>query len=66
LGRFAAQTLLRSNESMARLRLATHSYKGIPVVATYHPAALLRNPQWKRPTWEDMKKVRRLCDGVEL
>jgi DNA polymerase len=66
LGRFAAQTLLRSNESMGRLRLATHSYKGIPVVATYHPAALLRNPQWKRPTWEDMKKVRRLCDGVEL
>ncbi|MEE3234126.1 MAG: uracil-DNA glycosylase family protein [Candidatus Latescibacterota bacterium] len=66
LGRFAAQTLLRSNESMGRLRLATHSYKGIPVVATYHPAALLRNPQWKRPTWEDMKKVRRLCDGVDL
>lgn len=66
LGRFAAQTLLGSNESMGRLRLNSHSFQGIPVVATYHPAALLRNPQWKRPTWEDMKKVRRLCDGVEL
>ena len=66
LGRIAAQTLLGSNESMGRLRLNSHSFRGIPVVATYHPAALLRNPQWKRPTWEDMKKVRRLCDSVEL
>jgi len=66
LGRFAAQTLLRSNESMGRLRLTSHSFRGIPVIATYHPAALLRNPQWKRPTWEDIKKVRRLSDGVEL
>ena len=66
LGRFAAQTLLDSNEPMGRMRLATNFYKDIPLVATYHPAALLRNPQWKRPTWEDMKKVRRLYDGVEL
>ncbi len=66
LGRFAAQTLLRSDQSMGRLRESEHRYEGIPLIATYHPAALLRNPQWKRPTWEDMKKVRRLYDGVEL
>jgi uracil-DNA glycosylase family 4 len=66
LGRFAAQTLLRSDQSMGRLRQQEHRYQGIPLIATYHPAALLRNAQWKRPTWEDMKKVRRLYDGVEL
>ncbi len=66
LGRFAAQTLLHSSESMGRLRTQTHQYEGIPLVATYHPAALLRNAQWKRPTWEDIKKVRRIYDGLEL
>ena len=66
LGRFAAQTLLRSREPMGRLRDQSHHYEGIPLVATYHPAALLRNPQWKRPTWEDIKRVRKLYDGVEL
>jgi len=39
---------------------------GAKVVPTYHPAALLRNPRWKRPTWEDLKLVRKLCDGTEL
>ncbi len=66
LGRFAAQTLLRSREPMGRLRGQSHHYEGIPLVATYHPAALLRNPQWKRPTWEDVKRVRKLYDGVDL
>ncbi len=66
LGRFAAQTLLRSSDSMGRMRDQSHQYEGIPLVATYHPAALLRNAQWKRPTWEDMKRVRKIYDGVEL
>ena len=66
LGRFASQTLLQSVESMGRLRGRVHDYRGIPLVCTYHPAALLRNPQWKRPTWEDMRQVRRLYDGMEL
>ena len=51
---------------MGRLRGRAHQYEGIPLVATYHPAALLRNPQWKRPTWDDVKKVRALYDGVAL
>ncbi len=66
LGRFAAQTLLRSSDSMGRMRDQSHQYEGIPLVATYHPAALLRNAQWKRPTWEDMKRVRQIYDGVEI
>ena len=66
LGRFAAQTLLRSSDSMGHMRGQSHQYEGIPLVATYHPAALLRNAQWKRPTWVDMKRVRQIYDGVGL
>ena len=65
LGRHAASTLLGKHESMARLRTERHTYAEIPVFPTYHPAALLRNPQWKRPVWEDIQKVRRACDGAD-
>jgi uracil-DNA glycosylase family 4 len=66
LGRFAAQTLLKSNESMGRLRGMVYSYNGRKLIPTYHPAALLRNSQWKQPTWEDLKRVRFEYDGMEL
>ncbi|MEW6060603.1 MAG: uracil-DNA glycosylase [Bacteroidota bacterium] len=62
LGLTAAQTLLRTTESMGQLRQSTHLYRNIPVVVTYHPAALLRNPNWKRPTWEDVQKLRKMYD----
>ena len=62
LGTFAAQTLLASKLSMGKLREAIHQYHGIACVVTYHPAALLRNPSWKRPTWEDVQLARRLLD----
>lgn len=58
LGRVAAQNLLDSSAPLGRLRGTWHSFKGVPVRATYHPAALLRNASWKRPTWEDMQVVR--------
>jgi DNA polymerase len=61
-GRFAAQTLLTSEASLGRLRGGTHDFMGIPVVVTYHPAALLRNTQWKRPAWEDLQLLRRVYD----
>lgn len=61
-GRFAAQTLLTTEASLSRLRGSTHDFMGIPLVATYHPAALLRNTQWKRPTWEDLKLLRQVYD----
>ena len=64
LGRIAAQTLLRTNSSLTKLRAETHSYQGIPLIVTYHPAALLRNPNWKRPTWEDVQKFRALYDEL--
>ena len=66
LGRFAAQTLLQTTESMGRLRGKIFDYQGAKLVPTYHPAALLRNAQWKRPTWEDLKLVRKLYDGTEI
>ena len=63
LGLFAAQTLLNSKLPLVRLRESVHQYYGIPLIVTYHPAALLRNPNWKRPTWEDVKLARRILDS---
>lgn len=66
LGRFAAQTLLETSDPLSTLRGRIHRYHGIPVVVTYHPAALLRNESWKRPTWEDVKLARRILDAARL
>jgi uracil-DNA glycosylase family 4 len=62
-GTFAAQTLLETKAPIGKLRGLVHMYHGIPLVVTYHPAALLRNPAWKRPTWEDVKLARRVLDS---
>ena len=61
-GTFAAQTLLETKLSIGKLRGSVHKYYGIPLIVTYHPAALLRNPAWKRPTWEDVQLARRVLD----
>jgi uracil-DNA glycosylase family 4 len=58
LGRVAAESLLKTKEPLAKLRGKLHDYKGYKVMVTFHPAALLRNPNWKRPTWEDMKQFK--------
>ena len=57
LGTFAAQTLLATNQSISSLRGSFHDYHGCKLMATYHPAYLLRNPHGKRDVWEDMQKV---------
>jgi uracil-DNA glycosylase family 4 len=62
-GTFAAQTLLNTKTPLGQLRGLVHQYHGIPLIVTYHPAALLRNPAWKRPTWEDVKLARRILDS---
>jgi DNA polymerase len=61
-GTFAAQTLLRTSTPIGKLRGQVHRYHGVPLIVTYHPAALLRNPAWKRPTWEDVQLARRILD----
>jgi len=58
LGKFAAQTVLMSEESISRLRGKFYNFENIKVMPTFHPAYLLRNPQEKRLVWEDMKKIR--------
>jgi uracil-DNA glycosylase len=63
LGTFAAQTLLQTKLAIGKLRSQVHRYYGVPLIVTYHPAALLRNPSWKRPTWEDVQLVRRILDS---
>ena len=65
LGRISAQVLLKTNESLTHLRENVHQYRGIPLIVTFHPAALLRNPHWKRPTWEDVQKFRKMYDELK-
>jgi DNA polymerase len=63
LGRVATLNLLRTDESITRLRGRIFTYRGAKLVPTYHPAFLLRYPAKKRECWEDMKLVRRLLQG---
>ncbi len=65
LGRISAQTLLKTTDSLTKLRERIHDYRGIPLMVTFHPAALLRNPNWKRPTWEDVQKLRKMYDEMK-
>jgi DNA polymerase len=55
VGRVAAQNLLLTDESIGRLRGKFFELNNIPLMATYHPSALLRNVELKRPAWEDLK-----------
>jgi DNA polymerase len=64
LGRVSAQWLLQTNAPLGAMRSGDYEYEGIPVIATYHPAALLRNPNFKKPCWEDMQKLRDLINAV--
>jgi uracil-DNA glycosylase family 4 len=62
LGRVAAQRLLQTSTPMGKLRGIWHDFEGIPLLVTYHPAALLRNPAYKKGTWEDMQKLKARYD----
>jgi uracil-DNA glycosylase family 4 len=64
LGTFAAQTLLQTTQPLGKLRGQVHRFHGVPLIVTYHPAALLRNPSWKRPSWEDVQLARRVFDSA--
>jgi uracil-DNA glycosylase len=63
LGTFAAHALLKTDMPISRLRGRTYEYRGAQLIATFHPAYLLRSPERKRDTWEDMKKVRAMLRG---
>ena len=65
LGRIAAGRLLDSDQPVARLRQRLHDRAGLPLIVTYHPAYLLRNPADKRKAWEDLCFIRRVLKGGE-
>lgn len=65
MGRIAATSLLKGKETtLAKIRGNVYDFYGVKVMATYHPAALLRNPDWKRPAWEDLQQFRKLYDEL--
>ncbi len=64
MGRFAVQSLLRTDEAIGRLRGRVHRYQGVPLVVTYHPAYLLRNPLDKARSWEDLCLARRVLESA--
>lgn len=64
VGRTSGTTLLNKRTSLGALRQKFHDFHGLPVLVTYHPAALLRNPNWKHPTWEDVQLLRRRYDEL--
>ena len=65
LGKYAAQTLLRTETPISRLRGQLFDYRGATLIPTFHPAYLLRNPSSKREVWEDMKLVKKLLTENE-
>ena len=65
MGRFAAQTLLATDASIASLRGRVHRYQGVPLIVTYHPAYLLRNLPDKAKAWEDLVFARKTMQGLQ-
>lgn len=63
VGTFAAQALTGEQKPLGKLRGVVHAYEGVPLVVTYHPAALLRNPGWTRAFWDDLQLLRGILDG---
>ena len=64
VGSFAAQWLTGTQKALGKLRGSVYAYQGVPLVVTYHPAALLRNPGWSRATWDDLQLLRQVMDGA--
>lgn len=63
VGRIPAQALLGTKEGIGKLRGRRFDFRGLPLVATYHPSALLRDETLKRPAWEDLKLFKAILDG---
>ncbi len=64
LGLVAANSLFGKKSTLTQMRGNVYDVQGIKTMVTYHPAALLRNPNWKRGCWEDVKKFRSIYDGL--
>ena len=66
VGTFAAQLLTGANRPLGKLRGSVYAYEGVPLVVTYHPAALLRNSGWTRSTWDDLQLLRQIMEGRQV
>ncbi len=64
LGLTAAKGLLKKKDSLTSMRGQVFEYEGIKTMVTFHPAALLRNPNWKKDCWVDVQKFRKLYDEM--
>ena len=64
VGKVASQTLLKTSDTVAQMRQNLYEYKGIPLMMTYHPSALLRDESLKRPAWEDLKIFKKNLDRI--
>jgi uracil-DNA glycosylase len=65
LGKFAAQALLKTQDTISQLRGRVYRYRGAQLVPTFHPAYLLRSPDKKRDAWEDLKRAKSLLDAAQ-
>ncbi len=66
VGRIASQVLIGSTQGIGRLRGRMYEYRGIPLIPTYHPSGVLRNPgQYRKPVWEDLKLVKKFLSEHE-
>ena len=63
VGTFAGQALTGQTASLGKLRGEVHAYQGVPLIVTYHPAALLRNAGWTRAFWDDLQLLRTVMDA---
>lgn len=62
VGTFSAKLLTGATKPLGQLRGEIYSYEGVPLIVTYHPAALLRNRGWTRPAWDDLQLLRQVLD----
>lgn len=65
VGKISGTTLLGKDQALKNMRGQFYDYRGAKLTVTYHPAALLRNPKWKRPVWEDVQEVRKKYDDLD-
>ncbi len=65
LGRISSQILIGTSEGIGKLRGGTYEYRGIPLIPTYHPSGVLRNPHFRASVWEDLKRLKKLLEEIQ-
>ena len=63
VGRISSQMLIDSSLGIGRLRGGSYTYRGIPLIPTYHPSGVLRNPEYRAAVWEDLRRVKNLLES---